>query len=72
MEHGVEFTRAGLKSMLTPKVEDSVTEEVSLEQLRREVADVCNIKDEDVIVEDPDDAEDIFVAEERTVLACAM
>lgn len=71
MEHGMESTRAGLKSMLTPNDEDFVTEEILLEQLRWEAASVCGTEDEDVVTEDLGDGEDFSVAKELAVLAHA-
>lgn len=72
MECGVEFTRAGLESMLTFNDEDFIIEDVFLEQLEREIGGMCDTKDEDVINEDPNDEEDTSLAEDITVLARAM
>lgn len=72
IRNGVEITRAGLGYMLTPEDGKNVDGEVSLEQLRWEVAGVCDTKDKRVIIEDPDDEKGIYIAEKLTVLPRVM
>lgn len=64
LEHSIEFTGAGLESSLSQEIDDYIIDEVSLEQLRRVIARLCDSENGDVIIEHPDDEADVCVAKE--------
>lgn len=70
-EHGAKFTRVGLENLLNPAEEDDVIEELTLEQLGRDVAGTEVEEIEDEVVDQIETEEALSLEQELQCLAQA-